>query len=93
MNASAGPATAPPRGLLAQTVHTLSFMMAGQVIAIIASVIYARLLGPGGKGILSYALTLLVFALTIADGIRAAIAYQIGTEGEPERCVFGAALK
>ncbi|MGH7755756.1 MAG: oligosaccharide flippase family protein, partial [Vulcanimicrobiaceae bacterium] len=50
-------------------------------------------LGPGGKGILSYALTLLVFALTIADGIRAAIAYQIGTEGEPERRVFGAALK
>jgi O-antigen/teichoic acid export membrane protein len=73
--------------------HTLSFAIIGQVTQVVAGVVYARILGPAGKGILSYAVTIVVLSMTIADGIRQAIAYEIGTEHENQRRVFGTALE
>lgn len=80
------------RGLAGQTFHTLATLLAGQGAQIAAGIAIARAFGPAGKGIVSYAGILIMFALSAADGIKAAIAYQAGAGARSPRSVHGAAL-
>jgi O-antigen/teichoic acid export membrane protein len=69
-----------PRSLARSIAHTLGTIVLAQGAQILAGIATARAFGPAGKGIISYMGIFLGFAVASADGIRNAIAYQIGNE-------------
>ena len=83
----------PKRSLTRLSLNTFANIVIGMVAQIAAGIAVARILGPANKGIITYAGYLLVFAVTLADGIRDAISYQIGKRGLPARDVWSAALR
>ena len=84
----------PPSGsLLRKTVHTFVTLLFGQGASVIAGIVTAHAFGPAGKGIISFASILVTFAITTADGLRSAVAYQIGTLRFEPRAVWHAALR
>jgi len=86
--------TAPERGSLAKKiVHTFATLLFGQGASIAAGIATAHAYGPAGKGVISFAGVLLTFAITTADGIRDAVAFQIGRERRDPRAVWGTALQ
>jgi len=86
--------TAPgASGLLRKTLHTFATLLFGQGASIAAGIATARAFGPAGKGTMSFAAIVLTFAVTAADGIKAAVAYQVGSERRSARNVWRAALR
>jgi O-antigen/teichoic acid export membrane protein len=69
-----------PRSLARSIVHTLVTIVLAQGAQIVAGIATARAFGPPGKGIISYMGIFLGFAIASADGLRSAIAYQLGNE-------------
>jgi O-antigen/teichoic acid export membrane protein len=84
---------APAGGLLRKTLHTFATLLFGQGASVAAGIATAHAFGPAGKGVISFAAILITFAITTADGLRSAVAYQIGTQREDARAVWGAALR
>src|SRR5579862_4289883 len=80
------------RGLAGQALHTFSTLIFGQAASIATGIVLARAYGPAGKGILSFAGILVLFAIVAATGLKSAMGYQIGTQQRPMREVFGASL-
>lgn len=81
------------RGLLRKTLHTFATLAFSQGASVAAGIATARAFGPGGKGIISFAAIVLTFAVTTADGLKSAVAYQIGSERRDARAVWHAALR
>jgi O-antigen/teichoic acid export membrane protein len=84
---------APQRSLTHKTLHTFATLLFGQGSSIAAGIATAHAFGPAGKGVISLAGILLTFAVTSADGVRAAVAFQVGREGRDARAVWGTALR
>jgi O-antigen/teichoic acid export membrane protein len=84
---------APKRSLTHKTLHTFATLLFGQGSSVAAGIATAHAFGPAGKGVLSLATILLTFAVTSADGVRDAVAFQIGREGRDARAVWGTALR
>jgi O-antigen/teichoic acid export membrane protein len=82
-----------PRGLASKTFHTFATLLFGQGASIAAGIATAHAFGPAGKGAIAFAGILLTFAVTTADGLKDAIAYQIGAERREPRAVWGTALR
>ena len=85
--------TAPPGSLLRKTLHTFATLLFSQGASVVAGIATAHAFGPAGKGIISFAGILVTFAITTADGLRSAVAFQIGSERRDARAVWHAALR
>jgi O-antigen/teichoic acid export membrane protein len=83
----------PPRGLLHKTLHTFSTLLFGQGATIAAGIAVAHTFGPSGRGVLGFAAVLVTFAFTTGDGIRNAIAYQIGKQQRNAWATWHTALR
>jgi O-antigen/teichoic acid export membrane protein len=81
------------RGLAHKTLHTFGTLLFGQGTSIAAGIATAHAFGPAGKGTIALAGILLTFAVTTAEGLKNAVAYQIGTERRNARDVWAAALR
>jgi O-antigen/teichoic acid export membrane protein len=84
---------APRRSLTRLTLTTFLNLALGLGVQIGAGIVVARWLGPAGKGTIGFAGYLLAFALTAAEGVRDAISWQFGKQGEAGPHVWGAALR
>jgi O-antigen/teichoic acid export membrane protein len=73
--------------------ETLVLSVLSRAIAMGGNVVVARVLGPAGKGIVTYAVSILTFVLALFSGQTSAIAYQYGRRGTPLRTVYSAMLK
>lgn len=79
--------------LVRKILHTFATLLFGQGASIAAGIATAHAFGPAGKGVLALGMILLTFAVTTADGVRDAVAYQIGREKLAARDVWGTALR
>ncbi len=86
-------AIAPAGGLLRKTLHTFATLLFGQGASVAAGIATAHAFGPAGKGVISFAGVLITFAITSADGLRSAVAYQVGTEARDASSVWHSALR
>jgi O-antigen/teichoic acid export membrane protein len=84
---------APPSSLFRKTLHTLATLLITQGSSIAAGIATARSFGPAGKGTIALAFILVTFAVTTGEGIRSAVASQIGREKRDARAVWGTALQ
>jgi O-antigen/teichoic acid export membrane protein len=73
--------------------ETFVIQSSNQVVTLAIGILIARLLGPGGKGIYTYAVTALGLVVTLASGQSAAIAWQLAKGKQPPRVVYGALLR
>jgi O-antigen/teichoic acid export membrane protein len=80
-------------GLARKTLHTFATLLFGQGASIAAGIATAHAYGPAGKGIIAFAGILLTFAVTTADGLKSAIAFQVGSRRRDARAVWRAALR
>jgi O-antigen/teichoic acid export membrane protein len=85
--------SAAPLGLARSIAHTLFTIVVAQGAQIVAGIATARAFGPAGKGLISYMGIFLGFAIASADGLRNAIAYQIGNERVAPARVWATARK
>jgi O-antigen/teichoic acid export membrane protein len=83
----------PPRSLAHKTLHTFATLLFGQGASIAAGIATAHAFGPVGKGIIAFGGVLLTFAMTTADGLKDAIAFQIGREQRDPRTVWLTSLR
>ncbi len=83
----------PKSSLFKKTLHTLSTLLITQGSTIAAGIATARAYGPAGKGILALTFILVTFAVTTGEGVRDAVAFQIGREKLDARAVWGTALR
>src|SRR5215469_2605134 len=72
-----------------RSLETLVVSVLSRAIAIGGNVVVARVLGPTGKGIVAYALSVLAFVIALLSGQRSAIAYQYGRRGMRLDDVYG----
>ena len=84
---------AEPRNLARSILHTLATILVAQGAQIVAGIATARAFGPAGKGIINYMGIFVGFAVASADGLRNAIAFQIGNEGVAPRRVWAIAQR
>jgi O-antigen/teichoic acid export membrane protein len=80
-------------GIPRNSLETLLVSVLSRVVALLGSVVMARVLGPAGKGILTYAVSILSFVLAPMGGQTAAIAFQYGRRGTSKASVHAAMLK
>jgi O-antigen/teichoic acid export membrane protein len=80
-----------PRTLGRTILHTLATVVIAQGAQIVAGIATARAFGPAGKGIINYMGIFVGFAIASGDGLRNAIAFQIGNEGIAPNVVWRAA--
>ena len=81
------------RGLGRKILHTFATLVFGQGASIAAGIATAHAFGPAGKGSIAFAGVLLTFAVTTSDGLKSAIAYQIGTERRDPHAVWRTSLR
>ena len=84
---------AEPRTLARAILHTLATILVAQGAQIVAGIATARAFGPAGKGIINYMGIFVGFAVASADGLRNAIAFQIGNEGVAPKRVWNVATR
>lgn len=84
---------APNSSLFRKTLHTFATLLITQGSTIAAGIATARAFGPAGKGVLALAAILVMFAVTTGDGVRSAVAFQMGREKRDARAVWGTALR
>jgi O-antigen/teichoic acid export membrane protein len=75
------------------SLETLLVSVFSRLVALAGSVVMARVLGPAGKGVLTYAVSILSFVLAPIGGQTSAIAFQYGRRGTPKAAVHAAMLK
>ncbi len=80
------------RSLAQKTLHTFGTLLFGQGASIAAGIATAHAFGPVGKGVIAFSGVLLTFAFNMAEGLKDAIAYQVGKERRALRDVWHAAL-
>jgi O-antigen/teichoic acid export membrane protein len=83
----------PPRTLARSILHTFATVVVAQGAQIVAGIATARAFGPPGKGVITYMAMFIGFAVAAADGLRNAIAYQIGNENIAPKTVWRVARK
>ena len=83
--------SAAPRSLARSIFHTLVTIAIAQGAQIVAGIATARAFGPAGKGVINYMGVFVGFAIAAADGLRNAIAFQIGNENIDARRVWRSA--
>ena len=81
------------RSLTHKTLHTFATLFIGQAAFVAAGVATAHAYGPVGKGIITFAGVLLTFAATTAEGLKNAIAFQVGKESQDLRSVWYASRR
>ncbi len=81
------------QSLARKTLHTFVTLLFGQGASIAAGIATAHAFGPVGKGVIAFAGVLLTFAITIAEGLKSAIAFQIGKERRDPRAVWRTSLR
>lgn len=64
-----------------------------QAISLIVGILVARLLGVYGKGVYTYAATVLTLVVTLGSGQASAIAWQLAKGKQPPRDVYSAMLR
>jgi O-antigen/teichoic acid export membrane protein len=79
--------------LLNKSFETLVIRGVSQAFTIVTSVVLARVLGPYGKGVMTYAATVALLLLTAWSGQSAAIAWQYGRLKVPSGVVAQAAIR
>lgn len=84
--------TAGRPSVIGQTLMTFCTNSSGYVVAILTGIVVARVLGPAGKGIASYAALLLGLFTTFGLGLQSAIMYDCG-RGKSQEVVFGTVLR
>lgn len=84
---------APKSSLFRKTLHTFATLLITLGASIAAGIATARAFGPAGKGVLALAAILVTFAVTTGDGLRGAVAFQMGSEKRDARAVWGTAIK
>ena len=84
---------APKSSLFRKTLHTFATLLFGQGASIAAGIATAHAYGPAGKGVIALAAILAGFAVTTGDGVRQAVAFQVGREKRDARAVWGTALR
>ena len=68
-------------GIARKSAEIFSVRLLSQAVGVIVGVLVARAVGPYGKGVYTYAVTLLGLVITIAMGQAAAVAYEYGRLG------------
>jgi O-antigen/teichoic acid export membrane protein len=84
--------TARRPSVIGQTLMTFCTNSSGYVVAILTGIVVARVLGPAGKGIASYAALLLGLFTTFGLGLQSAIMYECG-RGKSQEVAFGTVLR
>jgi O-antigen/teichoic acid export membrane protein len=80
------------RSLAQKTLHTFGTLLFGQGASIAAGIVTAHAFGPAGKGVIAFSGLLLTFAINTAEGLKSAIAFQVGSERRDPRAVWRTAL-
>jgi O-antigen/teichoic acid export membrane protein len=80
-------------GLIGQTLIAFAGNSSGYVVAILTGIVVARVLGPAGKGVASYAALVMALFTTFGYGLQSAVMYECGRNGRPQILVYGAALR
>jgi O-antigen/teichoic acid export membrane protein len=76
-----------------KSIETFVVRSFNQAATLAVGILIARMLGPSGKGIYAYALTVLGLLVSIASGQTSAIARQLAKGKQPPRIVYGALLR
>jgi O-antigen/teichoic acid export membrane protein len=63
--------------------HTLATIGVGVGAQVLTGIATARVFGPAGKGVLSYAAVLANFGVAAAEGLRNGIIFEAGTQAKP----------
>jgi O-antigen/teichoic acid export membrane protein len=84
--------TAGRPSVIGQTLMTFCTNSSGYVVAILTGIVVARVLGPAGKGIASYAALLLGLFTTFGLGLQSAIMYDC-SRGKSQEVAFGTVLR
>jgi O-antigen/teichoic acid export membrane protein len=71
-----------------KTFETFVVRLAAQAFTILMGVVVARALGPAGKGVFAYAITVLALLVTLSGGASAAISRQYGRLKRPSGVVY-----
>ncbi len=81
----------PAKGLVGKTIHTFGTLLFSQGANFASGIALARAFGPSGKGVVSFAGVLLMFAGTTGEGLRSALAFQIGKHAVDARSALRSA--
>ncbi len=81
----------PSTSLVRKTIHTFGTLLFSQGANFASGIALARTFGPSGKGVVSFAAVLLMFAGTTGEGLRSALAFQIGRHGVDARSALRSA--
>lgn len=79
--------------LLRNIIRTFSTQMGCQLITIAAGIVIARMIGPTGKGFVSYAATAATLVSVFFYGFSDAVFYQFGKQKYPARAVYNAIMR
>lgn len=79
--------------MLRKALHTFATQLSGTIAVVALGIVFARVLGPSGKGVTSYAVMILGLALVFADGPMAAVMAQYAREKLCRRAVYAASLR
>ena len=79
--------------MFGKALHTLVTQALGTLAALAVGVVLARVLGPGGRGVVSYAWLVLGLAAVYADGPAAAVVAQYAADKVPRADVYRALLR
>ncbi|MBD5654647.1 MAG: oligosaccharide flippase family protein, partial [Candidatus Eremiobacteraeota bacterium] len=85
-------AATPRRGVARLVAHTLVTICLGIGAQVATGIVTARVFGPAGKGVISYAAVLANFAVAAAEGLRNGIVFEAGTQDNPLGRVWRTAL-
>ncbi|HZZ65756.1 MAG TPA: hypothetical protein VFE17_09680, partial [Candidatus Baltobacteraceae bacterium] len=86
-------AAATPGEFSRTTFKTLILRLITQALTVGAGIIIARSLGPAGKGIFTYASTVLVLLVTLGGGASAAVSRQYGRLQVPRGVVYAGMMR
>jgi len=81
------------QSLAGQTLIAFLGNSGAYVVAILTGVVVARVLGPAGKGVASYASLVLMLFATFGTGLQEGIMYECGRNGSSQPLVYGAAMR
>jgi O-antigen/teichoic acid export membrane protein len=79
--------------LVRNIVRTFSTQVGCQIVTIAAGIAIARMIGPAGKGFVSYAATAASLVAVFFYGFTDAVFYQFGKQNYPARAVYNAIMR
>lgn len=79
-------------GIARKSAEIFSVRLLSQAVGVVIGVLVARAVGPYGKGVYTYAVTILGLVITLAMGQAAAVAYEYGRLGRDARHVHRSML-